>query len=135
VRVEEDGTDRHGRILGTVIVGSTDVNALLVRSGAAWVYLPLQQGPALVTLPRAVSVERSPEQLVQLHVVLGGVGLELAPQAGRDAEVQRHDLLARRPLRGAALPFTATRPADRSATFVLGIFLAFVLPASAKALK
>lgn len=38
VRVVEQGQDRYGRTLGRIYAGSTDVNAELVRRGAAWVY-------------------------------------------------------------------------------------------------
>ena len=46
-----------GRILGTVIVGSTCVNALLVRSGAAWVYRRYSDDPALKRAERMARVE------------------------------------------------------------------------------
>lgn len=38
VRVVEQDRDRYGRIVGRVYVGDVDVNAELVRRGAAWVY-------------------------------------------------------------------------------------------------
>jgi endonuclease YncB( thermonuclease family) len=38
VRVVEQGTDRYGRTVGRVYAGSVDVNAEMVRQGAAWVY-------------------------------------------------------------------------------------------------
>jgi hypothetical protein len=47
-----------------------------------------------VALLRPVRLERDPEKLVELHVVLGGVGLERAPETRRDAEVERDDLFA-----------------------------------------
>jgi endonuclease YncB( thermonuclease family) len=37
-RVVVQDTDKYGRTVGWVYVGSTDVNAELVRQGAAWVY-------------------------------------------------------------------------------------------------
>lgn len=37
-RVVVQDTDRYGRIVGRVYVGETDVNAELVKQGAAWVY-------------------------------------------------------------------------------------------------
>ena len=37
-RVVVQDTDRYGRTVGRVYVGNTDVNAELVRQGAAWVY-------------------------------------------------------------------------------------------------
>ena len=38
VRVVVQDTDRYGRKVGRVFVGATDVNAELVKQGAAWVY-------------------------------------------------------------------------------------------------
>jgi micrococcal nuclease len=38
VRIEGGGPDKYGRTLGTVYVGSVNVNAALVEQGAAWVY-------------------------------------------------------------------------------------------------
>ena len=37
-RVVVQDTDRYGRTVGRVYVGGVDVNAELVRQGAAWVY-------------------------------------------------------------------------------------------------
>ena len=37
-RVESPGPDKYGRTLGTVFVGAVNVNAELVKQGAAWVY-------------------------------------------------------------------------------------------------
>ena len=37
-RVESPGPDKYGRTLGTVFVGAVNVNAELVKRGAAWVY-------------------------------------------------------------------------------------------------
>ncbi len=38
VRVDEAGHDRYGRVIGTIYVGSLNVNAQMVREGMAWVY-------------------------------------------------------------------------------------------------
>ncbi len=38
VRIVEIDHDRYGRVVGRVFVGSLDVNAEMVRRGAAWVY-------------------------------------------------------------------------------------------------
>jgi endonuclease YncB( thermonuclease family) len=38
VTVRSSGTDRYGRTIGRIYLGDLDVNAELVRSGAAWVY-------------------------------------------------------------------------------------------------
>jgi micrococcal nuclease len=42
--------DRYGRTVGLVYVGDTDVNAELVRRGAAWVYRKYAKDPALFAL-------------------------------------------------------------------------------------
>jgi endonuclease YncB( thermonuclease family) len=47
--VVED-TDRYGRSVGRVRVGGRDVNAEMVRRGAAWVYVRYNRDPALVPL-------------------------------------------------------------------------------------
>jgi endonuclease YncB( thermonuclease family) len=43
-------TDRYGRTVGRVIAGGTDVNAAMVRRGAAWVYRAYSDDPALLRL-------------------------------------------------------------------------------------
>jgi hypothetical protein len=47
-----------------------------------------------VTLLRAVRLKGDSKQLVELHIVLGSVGLECASKTRRDAEVERDNLLA-----------------------------------------
>ena len=47
VRVDVQDTDRYGRTVGRVYVGSRDVNAEMVRGGAAWVYRQYNRDPAL----------------------------------------------------------------------------------------
>lgn len=42
--------DRYGRTVGRVYVGRVDVNAEMVRSGAAWVYRRYSRDPALLEL-------------------------------------------------------------------------------------
>jgi hypothetical protein len=49
---------------------------------------------------QALDFEAMPKQLVELHVVLGGVGLEGSAKGCRDAEVEWHQLFAFRPFRG-----------------------------------
>jgi endonuclease YncB( thermonuclease family) len=49
-RVVEQGKDRYGRTIGRVYVGSVDVNAALVRQGAAWVYRQYSHDGALLRL-------------------------------------------------------------------------------------
>ncbi|MES2721431.1 MAG: thermonuclease family protein [Pseudomonadota bacterium] len=43
-------TDRYGRVVGRVMVDRLDVNAELVRRGAAWVYRDYLQRPELIPL-------------------------------------------------------------------------------------
>lgn len=38
VRVSEEGSDRYGRVIGTIHLGDLNVNAQMVREGMAWVY-------------------------------------------------------------------------------------------------
>ncbi|KAA2211363.1 thermonuclease family protein [Teichococcus oryzae] len=49
-RVLVEDTDRYGRTVGRVWVGSTDVNAALVCRGAAWVYRQYNRDPGLPPL-------------------------------------------------------------------------------------
>lgn len=50
VRVAVRDTDRYGRTVGRVFVGSFDVNAEMVRRGAAWVYRQYSSDAALLAL-------------------------------------------------------------------------------------
>lgn len=50
VSVEVTTIDRYGRSIGRVTANGTDVNAELVRSGAAWVYRKYSHDPALLLL-------------------------------------------------------------------------------------
>lgn len=50
VQVEIRDTDRYGRTVGRVLVGSTDVNAAMVATGAAWVYRQYSSDPELLRL-------------------------------------------------------------------------------------
>ena len=49
-QVEVEDTDRYGREVGRVRVGNRDVNAEMVRRGAAWVYTRHNRDPSLVPL-------------------------------------------------------------------------------------
>ena len=49
-RVVVQDTDRFGRTVGRVYVGDVDVNAELVRQGAAWVYRQFSRDRSLLTL-------------------------------------------------------------------------------------
>jgi endonuclease YncB( thermonuclease family) len=50
--------DRYGRTVGRVHIGALDVNAELVRQGAAWVYPKYNRDPALPLLQEAARVAR-----------------------------------------------------------------------------
>lgn len=50
VRVAVQDTDRYGRTVGRVYATGTDVNAEMVRQGAAWVYRQYNRDPSLLTL-------------------------------------------------------------------------------------
>ena len=50
VRVVIQDTDRYGRTVGRVYAGAIDVNAELVRQGAAWVYRKYNRDPSLLRL-------------------------------------------------------------------------------------
>jgi len=49
-QIEVEDTDRYGRSVGRVRVGGLEVNAEMVRRGAAWVYVRYNRDPALVPL-------------------------------------------------------------------------------------
>ena len=49
-RVVVQDTDRYGRTVGRVYVGSVDVNAELVKQGAAWVYRQYLKDQSLLAL-------------------------------------------------------------------------------------
>jgi endonuclease YncB( thermonuclease family) len=50
VQVEVTDTDRYGRSVGRVHAGAQDVNAEMVRQGAAWVYRQYSHDPSLLAL-------------------------------------------------------------------------------------
>jgi endonuclease YncB( thermonuclease family) len=50
VRVVVQDTDRYGRTVGRVHAGAADVNAEMVRQGAAWVYRQYSRDPSLLRL-------------------------------------------------------------------------------------
>ncbi len=52
-KVVVQDTDRYGRTVGRVYVGSTDVNAELVKQGAAWVYRQYLKDSSLIGLEDA----------------------------------------------------------------------------------
>jgi endonuclease YncB( thermonuclease family) len=58
VRIESHGADDYRRILGRVFVGDLDVNAELVRRGAAWVYRRYSDDPELIALECEARAEK-----------------------------------------------------------------------------
>jgi endonuclease YncB( thermonuclease family) len=51
-------TDRYGRTVGRVFAGDQDVNAEMVRRGAAWVYRRYSDDPDLLRLEQAARAEK-----------------------------------------------------------------------------
>jgi endonuclease YncB( thermonuclease family) len=51
-RVVVQDVDRYGRTVGRVYAGSLDVNAEMVRRGAAWVYRRYSHDPSLLVLEK-----------------------------------------------------------------------------------
>jgi endonuclease YncB( thermonuclease family) len=49
-RIDVQDIDRYGRTVGTVFVGEVDINAEMVRRGAAWVYVRYNRDPTLPLL-------------------------------------------------------------------------------------
>jgi len=58
VRVVVQDTDRYRRTVGRVYAGSQDINAEMVRRGAAWVYRRYSDDPALLRLEQGARAER-----------------------------------------------------------------------------
>jgi endonuclease YncB( thermonuclease family) len=58
LRLEERDVDAYGRIVARVFAGDTDVNAELVREGAAWVYRKYTQDERLIALEREARAEK-----------------------------------------------------------------------------
>jgi endonuclease YncB( thermonuclease family) len=50
VRVVVQDTDRYGRTVGRVYVGTQDINAEMIRQGAAWVYRQYSRDPLLLPI-------------------------------------------------------------------------------------
>jgi endonuclease YncB( thermonuclease family) len=58
VRIVVRDTDRYGRTVGRVFAGDQDVNAEMVRRGAAWVYRRYSDDPDLLRLEQIAQVEK-----------------------------------------------------------------------------
>ena len=58
VRVTVVDTDRYGRTVGRVFAGPVDVNAEMVRRGAAWVYRRYSRDPSLLPIEAAAQQDR-----------------------------------------------------------------------------
>ena len=58
VRVAVLDTDRHGRTVGRVFAEGLDVNAEMVRRGAAWVYRRWSRDPSLLRLEEEARAAR-----------------------------------------------------------------------------
>lgn len=70
VRVEMVDTDRYGRLVGRVFQDKTDVNAEMVRLGAAWVYTKYNKDKSLIRVEKRARANRDglwalpPEHLI-----------------------------------------------------------------------
>jgi endonuclease YncB( thermonuclease family) len=58
VRIRSAGQDRYGRMLGRVFADDVDVNAELVRRGAAWAYRKYAKDPLIIELELAAREAR-----------------------------------------------------------------------------
>jgi endonuclease YncB( thermonuclease family) len=58
VRVDVRDMDRYGRTVGRIYAGSQDINAEMVRLGAAWVYRAYSHDPNLLRLEQTARAER-----------------------------------------------------------------------------
>lgn len=58
VRVADAGHDRYGRVIGTVYVGESNVNAQMVHAGMAWVYRRYAKDRALKELEDQAKANR-----------------------------------------------------------------------------
>ena len=58
VRVEVMDTDHYGRTVGQVWVGNLNINAELVRRGAAWVYRQYSRDPQFLALEKDARAAR-----------------------------------------------------------------------------
>jgi endonuclease YncB( thermonuclease family) len=85
VRVVVEDTDRYGRSVGRVYAGAADVNAEMVRRGAAWVYPQYNRDPALPGLEAEARAARP------LGPARGGAHAALGMAAGPSrGGVSRH---------------------------------------------
>ena len=58
VQVRDEGPDKYGRTLGRVAVGGVDINAELVKQGAAWVYRQYSRDASLLPLETVARTEK-----------------------------------------------------------------------------
>ncbi len=58
VRVAIRDTDRYGRTVGRVYVAALDINAEMIRQGAAWVYRQYSTDPSLLRLETEARIAR-----------------------------------------------------------------------------
>jgi endonuclease YncB( thermonuclease family) len=57
-RIAVRDTDRYGRTVGRVFIGTQDVNAEMVRRGAAWVYRRYSDDPELLQLEQLARAQK-----------------------------------------------------------------------------
>ena len=58
VRVEVEAVDQYGRNVGTVFVGSKNINREMVKNGYAWVYRQYARDASLLDLEKAARAKR-----------------------------------------------------------------------------
>lgn len=112
--------DRYGRTVGRVFVGPVDVNAELVREGAAWVYRAYNRDPSLLPIEAEARAARplgvaGNRRDAALGMAQGGTERAGCPQSRACAD--------RRSQNG---PAVARTEADKKGKFRSPLFRAFV---------
>ena len=112
-RVVVQDTDKYGRTVGRVYVGSVDVNAEMIRQGAAWAYRQYLKDQSLLKLEAdAKAAKRGLWGLPEAHrCPPPGTGARMRAQ--RQPQRQPHRLLVRRQPPPAVLPAPASDVAGK----------------------
>lgn len=56
VNVSISGTDRYGRVIGTVYAGTENINRMMVGEGMAWAYVQYLDDPVMLSLESSARV-------------------------------------------------------------------------------
>lgn len=114
VRIRSDGEDRYGRTLARLYVGGLDVNAAMVRRGAAWVYTDYNKDPSFPPLQARARRERVGLWALQADQVIPPWEWRRGRRAGA-GETSTHDRVSPpRPGREVAGCFPEMRCAQMS---------------------